>query len=139
VLLDRTERFLEAACESFATELGFEYSATRTMPDAVRASLRDIRFNDIQFLVVGPGGRPVLPLDDPASLGSHAATSRPPTALLRDLAATAAAADSTPVTVTLPDTDADYHAALRRTTIGGTATPSPRCNRFARYATRCAA
>jgi signal transduction histidine kinase len=119
VLLDRTERFLEAACESFVTELGFEHAATATIPDAVRAALRDIRFSDVRFVVFDASGRPVLPLDDPASLGPHAGSSPAPSAMLQRLATAIAGTDSTPATVTLPDTDADYHAALRRTALGG--------------------
>ena len=119
VLLDRTERFLEAACESFVTELGFEHSATRTMPDAVRSALRDIRFSDIHFYVFDAKGIPVLSPEDATSLGSHADVERPSAALLRGLTARLSVTDSAPVTVTLPDTDADYHAAVRLTTLGG--------------------
>lgn len=118
VLLDRTERFLEAARESFVTELGFEHTATPTMPEAVRAALRDIRFSDIDFVVFDASGRPVSSADE-ASFGAHADTGRLSAATLSNLIARLPAADSAPVTVTLPDTDTEYHAALGQITLGG--------------------
>jgi signal transduction histidine kinase len=89
------------------------------MPDAVRAALRDIRFSDIHFFVFDASGRPVLRPDDVMSLGSHADTARPSAALLRNLVVSLPRADSAAAMMTLPDTDGDYHAALRRTVLDG--------------------
>ena len=120
VLHDRTERFVEGARDSFVTELGFEYAATRTVPDAVTASHRDIRFSDIQFLVFDAAGRAVQPAGGVMSLG-HATARLGSAALLMRIEGVVRAAGAAPATVVVPDPEGDYHVALAQTTLGGAA------------------
>jgi len=118
VLRDGTARFLEGARDSFVTELGFEYAATRTVPDAVAGAHRDIRFSDIEFLLFDASGRVVEPTGGPLALG-HAAAHLASAALLQRIEEVVRAAGADPATVVVPDTEGDYHVALARTELGG--------------------
>jgi len=59
VLADRADRFLAEARDAFVVELHAEREAQPTTDDAIRASLRDIRFSDIEFVVLDPALRVV--------------------------------------------------------------------------------
>ena len=120
VLHDRMEQFLEGARDSFVTELGFEYAATRTIGDAVNAAHRDIRFSDIQFLVFDPAGRAVHPPGAAIPLGNHVGVPVGGVPPLQRIEAFVRSASQPPITAVLPDSDDDYQVALARTALGGT-------------------
>ncbi|MHB1224049.1 MAG: sensor histidine kinase [Gemmatimonadaceae bacterium] len=71
VLASRADRFLEDARDAFLVELSAERAAMPTTTDAIRAAMRDIRFSDIEFIVLDSASRVVatswtIPRSSPA-------------------------------------------------------------------------
>ncbi|HEU5185833.1 MAG TPA: ATP-binding protein, partial [Gemmatimonadaceae bacterium] len=57
VMADRADRFLLEARDAFLVELDAEQSASPTTTAAIASAMRDIRFSDIEFLVLDSGLR----------------------------------------------------------------------------------
>ena len=124
VLASRTDRFLEEARDAFLVELSAEHAARPTMADAIGAAMRDVRFADIEFVVLDSAARVVA---TSWALPAHAAPAVAGARLSpRQLAAVAASASGVVRTadgrglVTIAGDDGGHRVALAATTLRGT-------------------
>jgi two-component system OmpR family sensor kinase len=74
VMAERADRFLIEARDAFVTELHAEGAALPDVADASRAAMRDIRFSDIEFVVLDSADRVIAAS---APLVRHAAPMAP--------------------------------------------------------------
>lgn len=119
----RADRFLEDARDAFLVELGAERRALPTTSEAVAAAMRDIRFSDIDFVVLDSSlgmvatsgalpplervtGRPTAPTPGPGLLAGM---------IREERARTPAPAR----TATLPGPDAGHRVAIALTSMDG--------------------
>lgn len=125
VLASRADRFLEEARDAFLIELSAEQAAMPTTTDAIGAAMRDIRFSDIEFVVLDSTARVVAASwTAPGSAHSMPAVTGPRLPPQRLVAVVASAADSLGAgdarrLVTLPGDEGGHRVALAAVTLDG--------------------
>jgi heavy metal sensor kinase len=125
VLAVRADRFLEEARDAFTVELAAERMAEPTTLDAVAAAMRDIRFSDIEFVVLDSVGEMVAEswaLPQPIHPVPTVTGARLPTRRLVDaVESTAKVQGSTEGRrlLTVPGPDGGHRVALAGVTLDG--------------------
>jgi two-component system OmpR family sensor kinase len=117
VMAERADRFLVQARDAFLVELDAEREMTPTLSPAIASSMRDIRFADIEFVVLDPALRVVARSDG----GPHAPQSNGATlAAGRLTSALAPGAPGTARLLTLHGPDGGHRVAATVVALGGT-------------------